>query len=249
MSDELLTSVENAILTITLNRPLKKNAITYDMYRSLTQLLQNAEDDPGIHVVVITGAGDMFTAGNDIKSFKAGGDIPYNERPSFHFMNTVATFKKPLIGALNGDAIGIGATMLFHCDLLYSVAGAKIRMPFISLKVVPEFASSLLLAKLTGHTRAFEIFTLDQEISCEEAEAVNWVNAVLPTEELMPFVSNRARQLAAKSPGAVQATKRLMKQPSINAIVELIDTESCAFVERLKTQEVQAVMSAFFQRS
>lgn len=247
-NNDLLIDNSGGVLKISFNRPEKKNAITYPMYRSLHQELQRAEQDPEVRVVVFTGVGTIYSAGNDIRSFQTGKDIPFREKPSRQFMQTLATFSKPVICALNGDAIGIAATMLFHCDLLYGVSGAQIKMPFLTLGAVPEFASSLLLPQLVGHTKAFEIFTLREKISCEEGMALNWVNGVFPAEELMPFVDQCAEKLAARSSVALQATKKLMKQATWKNVAEIIDDEGDVFGECLKSPETQAIFAAFFNK-
>lgn len=248
MTNDLLIQRAEGVLTITFNRPDKKNALTYDMYRSLFQQLQQAADDNEVRVVVFTGAGDIFSAGNDIKSFQTGANIPYQEKPSFQFMNALATFNKPVIGAVNGDAIGIGATLLFHCDLLYCAEGATIKMPFMSLGVVPEFASSLLLPLLAGHSKAFEIFALQESISAQEALAIHWVNAILPAAQLLPYVEECAAKLAARPPVALQATKRLMKQRLWEMLPQVLDNEAATFAERLRSPEVQAIFAAFLDK-
>ena len=248
VNEELLYETADGVLTIALNRPEKKNALTFSMYREITGKLEDAENDPDIHVVIITGTGDIFTAGNDINSFRDHADLPHNERPSLRFMNTVSTFSKPLIGALNGHAVGIGATMLLHCDLIYSATGVNIKMPFLSLGAVPEFASSILLPRVMGHTKAFELFTLSQEISCEEAHALNWINGVMPAEELMPYVKTQALQLASRHPDALRAIKKLMKEPEKERLLKVIDSEAAAFIERLQSPEVQKIFAAFLAR-
>jgi enoyl-CoA hydratase/carnithine racemase len=145
LDNQILSSLEDGVLEIILNRPEKHNALTYPMYEELTRLLTAAADNPATRVVLVTGTGDFFSSGNDVNSFVWGAELAYHEKPSFQFMNTLAGFQKPIIAAVNGNAIGIGFTMLLHFDLIYASDTSRFRMPFLSMGFIPEFASTLLL--------------------------------------------------------------------------------------------------------
>ena len=247
-SDDILTSASDGILTITLNRPQKKNALSYAMYDALSQQLKHAREDSDIRVVVLTGSGDYFTAGNDMAAFQAGAKLAYNEKPSFHFMNTVATFNKPLIAAVNGDAIGIGVTLLLHCDVIYASDCCHFKMPFLSLGLVPEFASTMLLTGMSGHAKAAELLMIGDRFDSSQAEALGIVNKTLPRNELMPHVYRNASNLALKPTGALQITKRLMKKHTQQHILDAIDEEAMEFAQCLRTDETQSIVAKFLDR-
>lgn len=248
-TEEIITSLSDNILNITLNRSNKKNALNYSMYQSLTQLLKQAESNPGIHVVVLTGSGDYFTAGNDIASFKSGVDLAYNEKPSFHFMNTLSTFKKPIIAAVNGDAIGIGVTLLMHCDLVYATDSSRFKMPFLSMGLIPECASTLLMTDSLGHCKAAELLMLGERFSSKKAANLGIINQVLPSETLMSTVLERALNLASKPTATVQTTKRLMKKRSNETVLSVIDEEAKEFSNHLQSAETQAIVASFLNKT
>lgn len=248
-TEELVTSLSDNILNITLNRPNKKNALNYSMYKSLAQLLKKAEESPEIHVVVLTGSGDYFTAGNDLASFKSGVNLAYNEKPSFHFMNTLSTFKKPIIAAVNGDAIGIGVTLLMHCDLVYATESCHFKMPFLAMGLIPECASTLLMTDLLGHSKAAELLMLGERFSSKKAVDLNIINQTLPSDTLMDIVLERALNLASKPTAAVQTTKRLMKQRSTERVLSVIDEEAREFSKHLQSPETQAIVASFLTKT
>jgi len=247
-TEELLASLSDNILQITLNRPNKKNALSYSMYETLTQLLKHAEQSPDILVVVLTGSGDYFTAGNDMDSFRSGVNLAYNEKPSFHFMNALATFKKPIIAAVNGDSIGIGVTMLMHFDLVYATQTSSFKMPFLSMGFVPEFASTLLMTDSLGHMKAAQLLMLGERFSADEAANLGMINQVLPLKGFMDSVLERASNIASKPTSAVQTTKQLMKRRSNEKVLEVIDEEAREFSKCLKTPETQAIVASFLNR-
>lgn len=224
---------EEGVLTLSLNRTDKKNALTGEMYRALTSALDEAATDDSIHVVLITAAGNYFCAGNDVHGFKAIADIPYQERPGFNFMNSLATFPKPVVAALPGDAVGIGATLLLHCDLVYLSQNSQLRLPFVNIGLVPEFASTTLLIHRLGYQRAAELLFLRQQLDANEALALGLANKVLPADALLATAMDTCRALTLQSSAAVQHTKRLMKQPDLPAIIDKIEQETLAINELL----------------
>ena len=246
MSEFIQTTVEDRVMTIRFNRPDKKNAILRSMYGHAAKALQAAAADTNVRVVVITGAGGCFTAGNDLKDFM---EVPPTTEDAevFKFMFTLAAFPKPVIAAVNGLAIGIGTTLLFHCDLVYAVPEATFQMPFISLGVVPEFASSLLVPRLMGRAQASEILLFGEAFTAEKAKELGLINKVVPAGELAAHVAERAKTLALKPPGALRDAKALMVANAAE-IKTCISTEAKIFGERLLTPEFREAATAFFER-
>lgn len=216
------------ILILSLNRPDKRNALTGDMYRALTSALEQATTDDSVRVVLITAKGDYFCAGNDVHGFKAIADIHYTKRPGFNFMKTLAQFSKPVVAALPGDAVGIGVTLLLHCDLVYLCDGSQLHLPFVSIGLVPEFGSTTLLQQILGYQRAAELLFLRQRLDAEEALAMGLVNGVLPANEVLATATESCRALSQRSSAALQHTKRLMKLPQLPALVDKIEQETLA---------------------
>ena len=247
-SDEILTSTSDHILKITLNKPQKKNALSNVMYDRLTELLKHSEEDSEIHIIVLTGSGDYFTAGNDIAAFQSGVDLAYNKKSSFYFMNALATFKKPIIAAVNGNAIGIGVTLLLHCDLIYATDSSDFTMPFLSLGLVPEFASTRLLTEILGHSRAAELLMIGEKFDSVTAERLGIINKVVTEDELMSYVYRNARTLASKPTKAVQTTKRLMKKRPHQQVLDIIDEEAREFSQCLRTPETQSIVATFLNK-
>ncbi len=237
-----------AVLVITINRPEKKNALTNAMYGALSEAMANARTDAAIRCVMITGAGDTFTAGNDIGDFAAvaAGDLKQAERHVHSFLEALATFDKPLVAAVPGLAVGIGTTMLLHCDLVVLGEAAKLSTPFVDLALVPEAASSLLLQARIGYVRSFAMFALGERI--DAATALSWglANKVVATESLHAEALAVAQAITKRAPGAVLATKRLMRDS--HAIAARMKAEGEAFEERLRSPEAREAFSAFAER-
>lgn len=231
---------DQGILILSLNRPGKKNALNGDMYRALTYALKQAADEDNIHVVLITAIGNYFCAGNDIHSFKTIADIPYQQRPGFNFMNTLAQFPKPIVAALPGDAIGIGVTMLLHCDFVYLNKNCQLRLPFVSIGLVPEFASTTLFVQHLGYQRTAELLFLRQKIDATEALTMGLANKVLPANKLLSTAMETCHVLTLQPSVALQHTKRLMKQPQLPAIINKIEQETLAINELLASIKLPA---------
>src|SRR5438477_12149665 len=214
MADTLISEKSSGVLTLTLNRPEKKNALTRAMYQALADGIDGAERDEDVRCVLIQAEGDMFTAGNDLGDFAAmsKGEAAADAARSRGnpLLIALAKARTPIVAAVNGRAVGIGTTMLLHCDLVFVSDDALLTTPFVNLALVPEAASSLLLPSRIGHVRAFAMFALGETLSGPEAFALGLANKVLPRDEVLPAAREAARTLATRPLGAVVATKKLM---------------------------------------
>ena len=241
------TATLNGVATIEIARPEKKNAITVDMYAAMAAALRSANADPAVRAVLITGQPGIFTSGNDLEDFmqrpKQGMDSPV-----FQFMKALTTSEKPVVAAVTGAAIGIGTTMLLHCDLVYVSDEARLAMPFTSLGLVPEFASSLVLPQLIGHARAAEKLLLGDPFTPQDAVDCGIANAVLPAGEVVAHARRIAERFNALPPGAVRDSKKLMKRAAAEKVLETIAVEGGVFQERLGSPEAREAFSAFFQK-
>jgi enoyl-CoA hydratase/carnithine racemase len=237
----------NGVATIEIARPEKKNAITVDMYAAMAQALRDANSEPAVRAVLITGQPGIFTSGNDLEDFmqrpKQGMDSPV-----FQFMKALATCEKPVVAAVTGAAIGIGTTMLLHCDLVYVADEARLAMPFTSLGLVPEFASSLVLPQLLGHVKAAEKLLLGDPFGAPEAVELGIANAVLPSSEVVNHARRIAERFNTLPPAAVRESKKLMKRAGVEKVLETIAVEGGVFGERLTSPEAREAFSAFFQK-
>lgn len=249
MEDSLI-GVERAegVLTLTLNRPQRRNALTGAMYDALRTQLQDAVDDADVRAVLLRSSAASFCAGNDIGGFAAVRALPLAERPGFRFMHTLAGFPKPVVAAVGGDAVGIGATLLLHCDLVYAAADARFRLPFVDVGLVPEFASSLLLPRMAGHARAAALLLLAEPFSAAQAQNVGLVSEVVAPLQLAARAMQAARALAAKPPTALQATKRLLRQPLQEALLHTIDNEMAVLNQQLNTPETERILAAVLHK-
>ncbi|MES2496606.1 MAG: enoyl-CoA hydratase-related protein [Pseudomonadota bacterium] len=238
----------DGIATITIARPDKKNSITDPMYAALADALDAFAVDPAVRVALIAGEGPDFCAGNDISMFAAaaGGDPAASMANVRRFLAAISTFPKPLVAAVTGRAIGIGTTMLLHCDLVYLAEDAALLMPFVDLGLVPEAGSSRLLPMRIGHARAFALVALGEPVSGADAVVLGLGNAALPADDVLPAAQSAARKLAAKPSAALIATKALMRDA--DGIRAAIDTDTAAFVERLSSPEAATAFAAFAAR-
>ncbi|WP_424810671.1 enoyl-CoA hydratase [Roseococcus sp. YIM B11640] len=249
MSEQhVLTERDGAILTIRLNRPDKKNALTRAMYNGMAEALSQAAIDESVRVVILAGGTD-FTAGNDIKDFAAVGDRPATEPgAAFSFLETILDFEKPVIAAVRGYAVGIGTTMLLHADVVVASETARLQMPFTKLALVPEAGSSVLLPARVGPARANWWFLSGAPISGAEAAQAGLASRAVPDNEVEPVALEMAKQLAALPPGSVAETKRLVKAPHRAMVKEAMAAERVAFAERLRTSEAQEIFAAFLKK-
>lgn len=247
MSQFIRVQDRDGVRTIAFARPEKKNAITREMYTRLVSALREAEASDAIKVVLFTGMGDVFTAGNDLGDF-ASAPPTDADAPVFQLLNLLPAFSKPLVAAVPGIAIGIGTTLLLHCDLVYASESATFKMPFVDLGLVPEAGSSQILPQLMGHTKAAELLLLGESFDAQTAAALNIVNKVLPAAELLSYARSKAQQLAAKPTEALIASKALMKRTPEN-LNDRINYEAKIFSERLQSSEAKAIFAAFFSKA
>jgi enoyl-CoA hydratase/carnithine racemase len=247
MSNDILTHVERGVMTITLNRLDRKNSITAAMYGAMADALATAEADATIRVAALQGHETVFCAGNDIGDFlnkpPAGMDSPV-----FRFLRGIATFSKPLLAAVCGPAVGIGTTMLFHCDLVYAGDNAAFSMPFVNLGLCPEAASSLLVPQMLGYHRAAEALLLGEPFMAEAALEVGLVNRVVPPTEANGVAQSAARKLAAKPLSALVETKRLMKKGQQQLILQQMADEGQSFSRMLGEPAAKEAFGAFMEK-
>ncbi len=249
MSRGIDVARDGAVMAAAFARPEKKNAITSAMYEALIEVFEEAERDPGVAALVISGKGGVCTAGNDIGDFlaiatAAAGSRDARDFPGFRFTVKLAEFEKPLIAAIEGNAIGIGTTLCFHCDLVYAAAGARFQMPFVNLGLVPEAGSSLLAPQRFGRAKAAEFLMLAEPFDAEAALALGLVNAVLPGPELLAHAMSKAQALAAKPRSALLATRRLLRGDKA-ALKARMAEEMKAFSAALVSGEARAAFQAF----
>ena len=246
MSD-ILTHLEAGVLTITLNRLERKNSITSAMYGAMADALAAAESDTSTRVVVFQGHETVFSAGNDIGDFlnkPPAGD----GSPVFRFLHGIAAFPKPLLAAVCGPAVGVGTTMLLHCDLVYAGDNAAFSMPFVNLGLCPEAASSLLVPQMLGYHRAAEALLLGEPFMAEAALEVGLVNRVVPPTEANGIAQMQARKLAAKPLSALIETKRLLKKSQLPAVLERMGEEGASFGRMLREPAAKEAFGAFMEK-
>lgn len=247
MTDHILYAADKGLATLRLHRPEKKNAITASMYEALTEGLLKAQADESVRVIVISGSNGIFTAGNDLEDFlhrpPEGADSPV-----LQFMRALRDMPKPVIASVDGIAIGIGTTLLMHCDLVYASERARFAVPFTQLGLCAEFASSLLLQMLAGYHRAAEILLLGEAFDAEIAATIGLVNRQLDAQQLEDFVASRATSLAALPADAVQTTKRLMKSAQVSAVEAVMQKELAEFTRLLAAPDAKEAFEAFIQK-
>ncbi|WP_299511254.1 enoyl-CoA hydratase [uncultured Limnohabitans sp.] len=245
MSD-ILTHIDAGVMTITFNRLDKKNSITSTMYAAMADAVAQAADDASVRVVLFQGHESIFSAGNDIGDF-LNQPPTTQESPVFRFLRGIATFEKPLLAAVAGPAVGIGTTMLFHCDLVYAGDNAAFSMPFVNLGLCPEAASSLLAPRMFGYHRAAEALLMGEPFFAEAAQEVGLVNRVVPPTEVNGYAQAQARKLAAKPLSSLIATKRLMKGDT-QAVLQKMDEEGQSFGRMLREPAAKEAFGAFMEK-
>jgi enoyl-CoA hydratase/carnithine racemase len=245
--DQILVARDGAVQRITINRPEKKNALTTAMYTAFAQAIRAADGDAGVRVMLVAGAGDAFTAGNDLQDFLAHA-TQSGPRPVLDFLQVFSHAAKPIVAAVHGVAVGVGTTMLAHCDLVYAAEGARFSMPFVNLGLCPENASSFLLPSILGYQRAAELLMLGEPFDAAKAREVGLVNAVVPAAELGATALAAAQKLAAKPPDSLRITKALLRRPLMPQIEAALAAEFEAFAERLASPEAKEAFTAFFEK-
>jgi len=248
MSEHVVVEREEGLLCLRLNRPDKLNALTRAMYSRMAEVLEEADADPRVRAVLISGSSECFTSGNDVADFlQAPPSGP--DSPVFQFMRRLFELKKPVVAAVAGAAVGIGTTLLLHCDLVYVSRAAKLKMPFVNLGLCPEFGSSLILPRLLGQAKAAELLLLGESFSGEQAAAWGIANAALADG---PATLAKAREMALRfqqlAPAAVADSKRLMRAPGREELRRVIAAEGELFSQRLHSPEAIEALSAFMQR-
>jgi enoyl-CoA hydratase/carnithine racemase len=243
----ILTSIEDGILTIEFDRPGKKNALTAIMYDAMANAFDSAQDDPAVRVILIQGKRDFFTAGNDLEDFLHSPPKD-SDSPVFRFLWHISRAQKPVVAAVAGAAVGIGTTLLLHCDLVYAADTARFSMPFTQLGLCPEAASSLLLPRLAGYQRAAERLLLGEPFSAEEAHDMGLVNRVLPVDSLHEHARGQASRLAALPVQSLHTTKALMKQGDITEVEKRMNEEAQHFRAMLEGPAAREAFTAFLEK-
>ena len=243
----ILTENKDGILRIEIDRPDKKNALTAAMYQAMADAIHAAEADSTVRVVLIHGKADLFTAGNDLQDFLDNPPRDDN-RPVFQFLYGISQAQKPIVAAVAGPAVGIGTTMLLHCDLVYAAPNARLQLPFVNLGLVPEAGSSLLLPALVGYQRAAELLLLGEPFDAHRAKEMGLVTAVVPADALLDTAMAQAKKLAGKPAASLRLAKQLMKQGQAAAVAQQIRLESGHFGERLASPEAKEAFSAFLEK-
>jgi len=250
MTGHLIVTDEDAMRVITLRRPEKKNAITQDMYRLMSDAIDKAQNNPKIRCIVITGGSGVFTAGNDLEDFLKEGtenvDAPRSSNAA-KFLYSLAHNVKPIIAAVDGIAIGIGTTMLFHCDYVLASKTATFSTPFINLGLVPEGASSLLAPRAMGHQRAFAMLVMGRKLTADDAHAAGFVNVVVAPGHTEAEARKVAREICALPAEAVAISRKLLKLPPED-MTRRIDQEGHLFGERMRSTEAISAFKKFFER-
>ena len=241
------SETRDRVARIRFDRLDKKNAITREMYTQLAQALAAADADSGVRAVLLHGSADCFTAGNDVNDFLKG---PFGGEgsPTWQLFQALPGMKKPVVAAVGGPAVGIGTTLLLHCDLVYAAENARFQLPFVPLGIIPEFGSTFMLPLLAGYQRAAEVLLLGQPFTAQKAHEIGIVTAVVPQKDLLSEAEKAAAAIAALPPESIRLTKRLMRTTHEKAIAERIMEEGRIVLERLRSPEAKEAMSAFLEK-
>lgn len=241
---EIIVRLDGPLMRIVIDRPAKRNALDKRMYEAMIAAFAQADAEEDVRAIVLSSAGDDFTAGNDLEDFRRPLDN-LHEFPALRFVRALAALQTPIVAAVVGDAIGVGVTMLFHCDLVYASHEARFKMPFVDLGVIPEAASTLLIPQRIGLAKATEFMLLCESFGASDALRLGVVNAVADAKEVEAMALEAARRLAAKPRAALAATRRLLRGDAA-AIAARIDEEAALFAAALAMRETRARLEAFF---
>jgi len=244
---DIIVTKDQGVLSLGFNRPTKKNALTRQMYSILAEEISSANSDDEIGAVLIYGEGNDFTSGNDVNDFLEHPPTG-NESPVWHFLTAIRDFTKPLVAAVSGRAVGVGTTMLFHCDYVIAGEGSKFSMPFVNLGLVPEAGSSYLLPLIAGHHRAAELFMFGEACSAQRGYEVGFVNEVVSDEELAIRAGERAKQLADQPRTAMRETKRLLRHSHQKQLAAVMDEEAKLFTAALESDEAREAFMNFLMK-
>ena len=247
MTNEITVELVDGVQIIRINRPDKKNALTIDMYGAMNDALRAGEASDDIAVHLITGSEGMFTAGNDLKEFAAVAMGGERKLEAYEFLKTIAQINKPLIAAVDGIAVGIGVTMLLHCDLVYASPNATFSTPFVNLGMVPEGGSSLLMPRVMGSKRAYEMLCLGQAFSAEKAQGAGLINEIVAGNELVDYAVQCGRLLACKPPEALKMSRDMIRG-DVQEVLDCMASEIEVFSKRLVSAEAREAFVAFLEK-
>ncbi|MGY6162596.1 enoyl-CoA hydratase [Paraburkholderia strydomiana] len=247
MTTDILVERANGVLTIAFNRPDKKNAITAAMYQTMADTLVQAQGDASVRAILIRGSANIFSAGNDLEDFMKSPLMGENA-PVFQFLRAISSAEKPVVASVAGPAVGIGTTLLLHCDLVYAADSASFSLPFAQLGLCPEAASSLLLPRVAGYQAAAEKLLLGEAFDVAEAQRMGFVNRVLPAAEVDAFAASQAAKLAALPASSLRVTKSLMKRASHQELQTQMSEEAVHFGKMLIAPEAREAFKAFFEK-
>ena len=248
MGTLIVTDITDHVLRIEIDRPDKKNALTVDMYAEMAAALRQAASDTAVRVVLLHGQPQIFTSGNDIADFMDASTGLGEDRPVFDFLRAISTSSKPIVAAVNGSAIGIGTTLLLHCDFVYAGESARFQLPFVNLALVPEAASTLLLPAIIGYRRAAELLLFGDAFSAAKAREYGLVTDVVADGDVLNVAHAAARKLAAKPPAALRLTKMLLKQATADAVAKQMSEELRHFANQRGSPEAAEAFRAFFEK-
>jgi enoyl-CoA hydratase/carnithine racemase len=244
---DVLVETRGGVRTITFNRPSKKNAFTRAMYERIVELIDEAGADDSVRALLLRGAGGCFTAGNDLKDFMQEPPTG-TDSAVFQLLLRLHAFQKPMVAAVQGPAIGLGTTMLLHCDLVFAGEGVLFQMPFVDLGLCPEGASTLLLPRMMGHQRASELLLLGERFGAQQAYDLGLVNHVCADDEVVTVAEQAAAKLAAKPPASIRLTKQLLREAISPRTQETLYREAGHFMQRLVSEEAREAFTAFFEK-
>ena len=244
---EIIVTQDERILRIQFNRPERKNALSLAMYAALADIIQSANQDISVRVLVLNGVNECFTSGNDLLDFMNEPEI-HDSHPVVRFMVALQNCLKPVVAIVQGHAVGIGTTLLLHCDLVYASRDARLQLPFVNLGLCPEYASSYLVPRLVGQQKAAELLLLGEAFSGVEAEKMGFVNAALPSDELLAVAEAKIQRLATQPPAAVRRAKLLLKKTQHQGVDTALAAEFIGFAEGLHSDECKESVTAFFEK-
>lgn len=244
---QVVSQLQDRVLTLSLNRPERKNALSLAMYSALAELIASADADPHIRVIVLTGTDEFFTSGNDLMDFMNEPEI-HPKHPTVRFMDALRLCGKPVVAVVRGHSVGIGTTLLLHCDLVYAAEDARLQLPFVNLGLCPEYASSFLVPRVVGQQKAAELFLLGEPFSGTEAANMGLVTKALPASELNDFARAKIQRLAHQPPAAVRRSKALLRAATTISVEQSLQAEYAGFSEGLSSEECKESVTAFFEK-
>ena len=244
---QILVTHVDRILRVQFNRPERKNALSLAMYSALADVIQTANNDRSVRVLVLSGVNECFTSGNDLLDFMNEPNI-HDSHPVVRFMVALQNCVKPVVAVVQGHAVGIGTTLLLHCDLVYAAQDARLQLPFVNLGLCPEYASSYLVPRLVGQQKAAELLLLGESFTGADAEKMGFVNAAVPANELIAFAETKIQRLANQPPAAVRRAKSLLKKTQHQGVETALAAEFIGFAEGLNSDECKESVTAFFEK-